>query len=187
MNKKRRIGLLTIVIFIAGLIMTVIDAVVTVTYGVIPTEPSTNFFELVINGPLWWKINPIIIITILGVGITSFVLGDDTRSSKDLFAFVPVILSFVTISLSGLGDLMSQTFLELLSGNYPLNWVQYEWWWTMYMPVPALVAALSGHSIPSGTDMIIGSFVGIVILCLIWLRYYEKISFKGIQSLVSNR
>ena len=74
MNKKKRIGLLTIVIFIAGLIMTVIDAVVTVTYGVIPTGPSTNFFELVIEGPLWWEVNPVIIITIIGVGVTAFVL-----------------------------------------------------------------------------------------------------------------
>ena len=100
---------------------------------------------------------------------------------------MPVILSFITISLSGLGDLMSQTILELLNGNNPLNWVQYEWWWTMYMPVPPLVAALAGRNIPSGTDMIIGSVIGIVILCLIWLRYYEKISFKKIQNLVSNR
>lgn len=42
MNKKKRIGLLTIVIFIAGLIMTVIGAVVTVTYGVILVEHSTR-------------------------------------------------------------------------------------------------------------------------------------------------
>lgn len=181
MNKKKRIGLLTLVIFIATMIVTVIDAIVAVTYEVLPKEPSSDFYYLVVYGPVWWKINPIILITIIGVGLTAFFLGNNTKFSKpnlrSMLQYIPLILTFVTISLSGLGDVMSQTFIELFRGNNPTGWIYYEWWWTMYMPVPALVAALAGRNIPTGIDMIIGSTIGIVIICIVWLYYYEKFSF----------
>lgn len=184
MNKKKRIGLLTLVIFIANMIITIIDAVVAVAYEVVPKEPSSDFYDLVIHGPVWWKINPIIIMTIIGVGLTAFFLGNNTKFSKpDLkstLGYVPLILTFVTISLSGLGDVMSQTFIELFRGSNPTGWIHYEWWWTRFMPAPALVAALAGHNIPTGIDMLVGSTIGIVILCIMWLYYYEKISFAKI-------
>ena len=186
MNKKKRIGLLTLVIFIATMIITIIDAVVAVTYEVVPKEPSYDFDYLVVYGPVWWKINPIIIITVIGVGLTAFFLGNNTKfskpNSKSMLGYVPLILTFVTISLSGLGDIMSQTFIELFRGNSLIGWIYYEWWWTRFMPVPALVAALAGHNIPTGIDMLIGSTIGIVIICTMWLSYYEKISFTKIIS-----
>jgi len=186
MERKKRIGLLTFVVFMAGTVMAIIDAVVTVAYGVmedVAQHSSADFSELVINGPIWWKINPIIIITIISVGVIAFLLGSDTgksiRPSKQLFELVPVFLTFVTISFSGLGDVISQTAIECLKGNNPLNWLQYEWWWTRFMPIPALIAFLAGHSVPSGTDMVIGSVVGIVILGAMWFYYYKPLNFRA--------
>ncbi|MGD8505514.1 MAG: hypothetical protein PVF15_02480 [Candidatus Bathyarchaeota archaeon] len=188
MNKKKRIGLLTFVIFIANMIITIIDAVVAVAYEVVPEQPSFDFNYLVIHGPVWWKINPIIIMTIIGVGLTAFFLGNNTKFSKPnwktVLGYMPLVLTFVTISLSGLGDIISQTFIELVRGNSLTSWIAYEWWWTMYMPVPALVAALAGHNIPTGIDMLIGSTIGIIILCIMWLYYYEKLSFTKIKGMI---
>ncbi|UCE15327.1 MAG: hypothetical protein JSV12_05455 [Candidatus Bathyarchaeota archaeon] len=184
MEKKKRIGLLTLVVFIAGTIMAIIDAVVTVSYGVMETvaeQSSAGLQELVFNGPIWWKINPIIIITIISVGVIAFLLGSDggtsTRPSKQLFELAPVFLTFVTISFSGLGDVISQSFIEFMTGNNPLNWLHKDWWWTRFMPIPAVIAFLAGHSVPTGTDMLIGSIVGISILVAMWLYYYKQLDF----------
>jgi len=186
MEKKKRIGLLTFVVFIAGTIMAVIDAVVTVSYGVMETvaeQSSADLQELVFNGPVWWKINPIIIITIISVGVIAFLLGSDigtsTRPARQLFELAPVFLTFVTISFSGLGDVISQTFIEFMTGNNPLNWLHKDWWWTRFMPIPALIAFLAGHSVPTGTDMLIGSVVGIVMLGALWLYYYKPLNFRA--------
>ena len=46
MEDKKRIGLLTLVIAIAGIVFAVVDAVVFVTYGVVPSKPSSDFFDL---------------------------------------------------------------------------------------------------------------------------------------------
>ncbi len=178
MVKKKRIGLLTVVVFIAGTIMSIIDAVVSVTYGVVPEESTTDIGELVMNGPLWWKINPIILLTIIGVGVTAFLLGNDVKLSgpvlkKQLRQLAPVFLTFAAISFSGLGDVISQTFVELLSGNSPLHWLNIEWWWTMYIPVPAVIAFLGGHRIPTGTDMAIGGVVGVLMVVALWFYYYD--------------
>lgn len=178
MEKKKRIGLLTFVVFIAGMIMTIIDAVVAVSYPVLPEEATTDLHELVFNGPVWWKINPVILLTIIGVGVTAFLLGNDVKLSgpvlkKHLSQLAPVFLTFASISFSGLGDVMSQTFIELLSGNSPLNWLNYSWWWTMYIPVPAVIAILGGHRIPTGIDMAIGAVIGILMVVALWLYYYD--------------
>ncbi|NIR86535.1 hypothetical protein GWO13_02760 [Candidatus Bathyarchaeota archaeon] len=130
-----------------------------------------------INGPVWWKINPVLLITIISVGVIAFLLGSDIGKSirpfKELFELVPVFLTFLTISFSGLGDVISQTFIECFKGNNPLNWLHYEWWWTRFMPVPALISFLAGHSVPMGTDMMAGAFVGIGILGAMWFYYYK--------------
>jgi len=182
MEKKKRIGLLTFLVFIAGTVMAILDAVVSVHYDVVPEEPSGDFLDLVISGPIWWKINPIIIITIISVGVIAFLLGSDIgtsiRPSKALFELMPVFLTFITISFSGLGDIISQTFIECMTGNSPLNWLHKEWWWTRFMPIPALIAFLAGHSVPSGTDMVIGSVVGIVILGAMWFYYFKPLDFR---------
>src|SRR4030065_2703288 len=109
MEEKKRIGVLTLVIAVAGIIFAAIDAIVSVTYAVVPPEPqSTDFFYLVINGPIWWKINPVIIITVISVGIISFLLGSDLKFSarpiKSFYGFLRLGLTFTIISLSGLGD-----------------------------------------------------------------------------------
>jgi len=186
MDKKKRIGLLTFVVFIAGTVMAIIDAVVTVSYGVMETvdeQSSADLHELVFNGPVWWKINPVIIITIISVGVIAFLLGSDIgasiRPSRELLELMPVFLTFVIISFSGLGDVISQTFIEFMKGNNPLNWLHYEWWWTRFMPIPALIAFLAGHSVPWGTDMVIGSVVGISILGAMWFYYYRPINFRA--------
>lgn len=185
MEEKKRFGLLTLVLFVAGIIVAFIDAVVSESYGVIPAEPSADFFALVVSGPVWWKIYPIIGITIKGVAIIGFLLGSDKklseRSAKYFVGFVPVILTFVIINFSGLGDIMAQTFAEILQGNNPLNWLTLEWWWTRFMPGPAVISFLMGHDVPLGIDMAIASIIGVVIIVVMWLLYYEKINFAKIR------
>ena len=181
MEEKKKIGLLTLVIAIAGIIFGFIDAVVSVTYGVIPSEQSADFLDLAINGPVWWRINTVIMSTIIGVGIIAYLIGSDKKLSAlslhEFFGLARVILTFVLISFSGLGDLMAQTFVECLTGNSPFYWVYREWWWTRFMPFPAIVTFLAGRSIPLGIDMIVASIIGIIILSVMWLQYYEKIGF----------
>jgi len=182
MEEKKKIGLLTLVIAIAGVIFAFIDAVVSVSYGVIPSEPpSDDFVELAINGPVWWRINTVIMTVIISVGIIAYLIGSDkklsVRSRNDFFGFARVILTFVLISFSGLGDLMAQTVVECLTGNSPFYWVYREWWWTRFLPFPAIVSFLAGHSVPLGIDMIVASIIGIIILSVMWLHYYEKIGF----------
>lgn len=190
MEEKKRIGFLTLVIAIAGVIIAVVDAVVSVSYGVVPTtEPSNaDFLDLAINGPVWWKINPIIVVTVISVGVVAFLLGSDLKlfanRIKSFYAFLRVALTFVIMSFSGIGDVISQTFIECLTGRSPLNWLYYDWWWTKYMPLPALIAFLMGHGVPSGIDMAVGSILGIVLLSAMWLHYYEKISFTKIKAKV---
>jgi len=185
MEEKKRIGFLTLVIALAGIIVAVIDSIVAVSYAVVPPEPTTDFFDLVINGPVWWKINPVIIITIIGVGIVGFLLGSDLKLSmrpiKSFFGFLRVALTFVIISLSGLGDIISQTFIECLTGNSPVNWLYYDWWWTRFMPLPAFIAFLVGHNVPSGIDMAVGAVIGIILLSVMWLHYYGKINLTRVR------
>lgn len=181
MEEKKKIGLLTLVLAVAGVLFAFLDAVVSVSYGVIPSEPSADFMDLAINGPVWWRVNTVIMSTIIGVGIIAYLIGSDkklsARSINDFFGFARVVLTFVLISFSGLGDLMAQTVVEWLTGNNPFCWVHREWWWTRFMPFPALVSFLAGHSVPLGSDMIVASIIGIVILSVMWLHYYEKIVF----------
>ena len=193
MEEKKRIGFLTLVITIAGIIFAAIDAIVSVTYAVVPIEPSNDFFDLVINGPIWWKINPIIIVTVTSVGIISFLLGSDLKFSskprKSFFGFLRLGLTFVIISLSGLGDILSQTFIECFMGRFPFSWIAYDWWWTRFMPIPALIALLMGHSVPSGVDMVLASTLGIILVTLMWLHYYGKLKIttgqRSINSILS--
>jgi hypothetical protein len=187
MEEKKRIGLLTLVIAIAGIVFAAIDAIVSVTYAVVPSKSSNNFFALVIDGPIWWRINPLIIITIISVGIIAFLLGGDglrlsAYSIKRFFGFVRVCLTFVIISFSGLGDVISQTFTELYTGNPPLSWLYIDWWWTKFMPLPALIVFLFGQSVPSGIDMALASAIGIILLSLMWLQYYGKLSLGKIRN-----
>jgi hypothetical protein len=188
MEEKKRIGFLTLLIAIAGIIVAVVDAVVAVSYAVIPTQPSTDFYDLVINGPVWWKLNPIIVITMISVGVVAFLLGSDLKFAanpvKSFFGFLRVALTFVIISFSGLGDVISQTFIEFLSGRHLLNWLFYDWWWTRYMPLPAALAFLFGHEIPTGIDMAVGSLLGIVLLAVMWLHYYGRLNFRIIRDKV---
>jgi len=190
MEEKKRIGFLTLVIAIAGIIVAVVDAVVSVAYGVVPpAQPAnTDFFDLAINGPVWWKINPIISITLISVGVVAFLLGSDLKLSanriRSFFGFLRVALTFAITSLSGIGDVISQTFIECLTGRNPLNWLYYDWWWTKYMPLPAVIAFLMGHGVPSGIDMAAGSLLGTVLLIVMWLHYYEKISLTKIRAKV---
>jgi len=185
MEEKKKIGLLTLVIAIAGVIFAFIDAVVSESYGVIPLEPSEpNFIDLAINGPVWWRINTVIMNTIIGVGIIAYLIGSDKKLSAlslhDFSGLARVVLTFVVISISGIGDLMAQTFVECLRGNSPFYWVHRQWWWTKFMPFPAVVSFLAGHEAPWGSDMIVASLIGIIILSVMWLHYYEKISFTRI-------
>jgi len=152
--------------------------------------PQT-FFDLVINGPVWWKINPIIIITLISVGFIAYLLGSDMKLSanplKSFYGFLRVALTFVITSLSGIGDIISQTFIEFLTGNSPLNWLHYDWWWTKYMPLPAVIAFLVGHSVPSGFDMMAAAISGIILLSIMWLHYYGKFKFIKIRDKVQGR
>ena len=190
MEDKKRLGLLTLVISIAGIVFAFIDAIVAVNYAVIPSEPSTDFFDLVINGPIWWKINPLIIITQVSVGIVAFLLGSDLKFSmqpvKSFFGFLCVGLTFLIVSLSGLGDIISQTFIECLMGRFPFGWLAYDWWWTRFMPIPAVIAFLLGHSVPSGTDMALGSIIGTILLIIMWLEYYGKLKLVEMSSRVAS-
>lgn len=186
MEEKKRIGLLTLVIAVAGVVFAAIDAIVSVTYAVVPSDPSGDFFELVINGPIWWKINPIIIGTLISVGIVAFLLGSDLKFSADpvksFFGFLRMVVTFLIVSLSGLGDIVSQTFIECFTGRFPFGWITYDWWWTRFMPIPAVVAFLTGHSVPTGVDMVLASIVGLVLLSVMWLHYYGKLDLARTRS-----
>jgi len=185
MDEKKKIGILTLVIAIAGVLFAFIDALVSVSYGVIPSRPSADFVDLVVNGPLWWRINPVIVTTIISVAIIGYLIGGDKKLSErpisDFFGLGRVIITFVLISVSGLGDLMAQTFVEILTGNAPFYWLYREWWWTRFMPFPAVVTFLMGRNAPLGTDMLMASIIGIIILIIIWLQYYEKLAFTKIR------
>ena len=185
MEEKKRIGLLTLAVAVAGVVFAAIDAIVSVTYAVVPSEPSGDFFDLVINGPIWWKINPIIFGTLISVGIIAFLLGSDLKLSahpiKSFFGFLRMVLTFLIISLSGLGDIVSQTFIECFTGRFPFGWLSYDWWWTRFMPIPAIVAVLTGHSVPSGVDMALASMIGLILLSVMWLHYYGKLNLELIR------
>lgn len=189
MEEKKRIGFLTLVIAIAGIIFAAIDALVSLTYAVVPPEPSNDFFDLVINGPIWWKINPVIIITLISVGIIAFLLGSDGKFTiypvKRFYGFLRLGLTFVIISLSGLGDILSQTFNEIFAGHYAFSWLTIDWWWTRFMPIPALIAFLIGHNVPTGIDMVIGSVLGVILLVFMWLHYYGKLNLAKIRNITS--
>jgi uncharacterized membrane protein (Fun14 family) len=49
------------------------------------------------------------------------------------------------------------------------------------MPIPALIAFLIGHSVPSGIDMALGSAIGIILLSVMWLNYYGKLNLTKIR------
>jgi len=190
MEEKKRIGLLTLVIAVAGIVFAAIDAIVSVTYAVVPSEPSGDFFDLVINGPIWWKINPIIFGTLISVGILAFLLGSDLKFSahpvKSFYGFLRMVVTFLIVSLSGLGDIVSQTFIECFTGRFPFGWLTYDWWWTRFMPIPAIVAVLTGHSVPSGIDMALASIIGLILLSVMWLHYYGKLNLERISNSLGN-
>ena len=186
MEAKKRIGFLTLIIAIAGIVFAAIDAIVSVTYAVVPPDLSGDFYSVVWNSPIWWKINPIIIIMIITVGIIAFLLGSDWKFAgspiKSFFGFLRVALTFVIMSLSGLGDIISQTFIEILSGHFPLNWLYIEWYWTKFMPLPAVLAFLGAHDVPSGIDMALASALGMVLITVMWLHYYNKLNFQQLKT-----
>jgi hypothetical protein len=187
MEEKKRLGFLTLLIAVAGIVIAAIDAIVSVTYAVVPPEgSSTDFMDLVINGPIWWKINPIIVITIITLGIVAFLIGSDWKFAgnpiKSFYGFLRVALTFIIMSLSGLGDIISQTFIEIFSGHFPLNWLYMDWWWTRFMPIPAVIAFLGGHVYPTGIDMALGSILGIVLITLMWLHYYDRLNFMQMKT-----
>jgi len=187
MEEKKRLGFLTLLIAIAGIVIAAIDAIVSVTYAVVPPDTSgQSFSDLVLYGPIWWKINPIIIITIITLGIVAFLIGSDWKFAgnpiRSFYSFLRVALTFVIISLSGLGDIISQTFIEILYGHFPLNWLYIDWYWTKFMPLPAVLAFLGGHEVPSGIDMALASALGMVLITLMWLHYYDRLNFMHLKT-----
>jgi len=186
LEKKKKIGYLTILLFFTCLALTFIDAIMAVNYPILPETPSDDFYDLVVNGPIWWKINPMIIFMVIAVGIASFVIGNETerdiKHPRELKAFTPLILTFVFISISGLGDLMSQTIIEVLCHRQPFSWINYGWWWTKFVSFPFIISSLFMHDVPTGLDMIISSAIGIVLLVLVWLIYFNKFKLKYFNS-----
>ena len=187
MEAKKRLGFLTLLIAIAGIVIAAIDAIVSVTFAVVPPDTSgKSFSDLVLYGPIWWKINPIIVITTITLGIVAFLIGSDWKFAgnpmKSFFSFLRVALTFIIMSLSGLGDIISQTFIEILSGHFPLNWLYIEWYWTKFMPLPAVLAFLGGHEVPSGIDMGVASALGMVLITVMWLHYYDKLNFLQMKT-----
>jgi len=192
-EKKKKIGILTILLQSASMVFTFIDAIVAVNYPVMP-EPSADFTKLVMEGPIWWKINPILFMVLISVGVFAFILGNDTerdvKQPKEWRAFLPLVFTFLIISASGLGDAMSQSFIEILSGNNPFYWLIRDWWWTKFLPLPFVVSTLRLHPVPTGLDMLICSVIGIFLLGLMWLRYYEvgglqKLKFFGQRGILT--
>ena len=187
MEEKKRLGFLTLLIAVAGIVIAAIDAIVSVTYAVVPPDTSSqSFSDLVLYGPIWWKINPIIIITIITLGIVAFLIGSDWKFAgnpiKSFYSFLRVALTFVIISLSGLGDIISQTFIEVFSGHFPLDWLYIDWYWTKFMPLPAVLAFLGGHEVPSGIDMALASALGMALIILMWLHYYDRLNFMHLKT-----
>lgn len=183
-EKKKKIGILTMLLFSASMVFTFIDAVVAVNFPSSMPEPTEDLYELVIEGSIWWKINPILFMVLISVGVFAFILGNDTerdvKQPKEWRAFLPLVSTFLIISASGLGDAISQTFIEVLRGNSPFYWLARDWWWTKALPLPFVVSTLRLHSVPTGLDMLICSVIGIFLLGLMWLRYYNV---GGLQKL----
>jgi len=50
-----------------------------------------------------------------------------------------------------------------------------------------VIAFLVGHGVPSGIDMAVASILGIVLLAVMWLHYYEKLRFTKIRDKVLQR
>jgi hypothetical protein len=195
-EKKKKIGILTMLLQSASMVFTFIDALVAVNYPVLPEVPSADFTELVIEGPIWWKINPILFMVLISVGVFAFILGNDTerdiKRPKEWRAFLPLVFTFIIISASGLGDAISQSFIEILSGNSPLYWLARDWWWTKFLPLPFVVSTLRLHAVPTGLDMLICSVIGIFLLGLMWLRYYDvgglqKLKFFGQRGILAKK
>lgn len=176
-EKKKKIGILTLLLFSASMVFTFIDAVVAVNFPSSMPDPTEDLYELVIGGSIWWKINPILFMVLISVGVFAFVLGNDTerdvKRPKEWRAFLPLVFTFLIISASGLGDAISQSFIEILRGNSPLYWLARDWWWTKALPLPFVVSTLRLHSVPTGLDMLICSVIGIFGVGLMWLRYYD--------------
>ena len=116
-------------------------------------------------------------IVLISVGVLAFILGNDTerdiKRPKEWRAFLPLVFTFLIISASGLGDAMSQSFIEVLRGNSPFYWLARDWWWTKFLPLPFVVSTLLLHPVPTGLDMLICSVIGIFGVGLMWLRYYD--------------
>lgn len=56
------------------------------------------------------------------------------------------------------------------------------------MPIPALIAFLAGHGVPSGIDMVLASIAGLILLSVMWLHYYGKLNVEKLRiSLVGVR
>jgi len=185
-EKKKKIGILTVLLVSASMVFTFIDALVAVNFpSSMPLERTEDFHELVIEGPIWWKINPILFMVLISVGVFAFVLGNDTerdvKQPKEWRAFLPLVFTFLIISASGLGDAISQSFIEILSGNSPLYWLTRDWWWTKFLPLPFVVSTLLLHPVPTGLDMLICSVIGIFGLGLMWLRYYDVGVFQKLK------
>jgi hypothetical protein len=120
------------------------------------------------------------------LGIVAFLIGSDWKFAgnpmKSFFGFLRIALTFVIISLSGLGDIISQTFIECLYGNFPLTWIHREWYWTKFMPLLAVLAFLGGHEVPSGIDMALASALGMVLITVMWLHYYGRLDSLHIKA-----
>lgn len=113
----------------------------------------------------------IIILTIFTiVGVLAFLFGREGKLfSRDYRRLILVGLIPVILMISGAFDLISATVIEYLRSNQPLNWMNYgEWWWIVYHPFPRISAAIVGHTHPLGTDMIVGSVGGVIILVIIF-------------------
>jgi len=123
---------------------------------------------------------------LISVGILAFLLGSDLKFSahpvKSFYGFLRMVVTFLIVSLSGLGDIVSQTFIECFTGRFPFGWFTYDWWWTRFMPIPAIVAVLTGHSVPSGIDMALASIIGLILLSVMWLHYYGKLNLERISN-----
>ena len=183
MEKKKRIAILTLMLFLVGVILAFFDALVGEVYQVIPEQrPATGFKDLVLSGPIWWKINSSIQTLIIFVGIVSYLLGASISKRSIRFHFTDILLvifTFLIISASGFGDIIAQSFIEILRGNNPFFWIGHEWWWTTYLPLPWLLTVVSGLVYPTGMTMLVGSVIGIALLVSMWAYYLKFYKSKG--------
>lgn len=176
---KKNIIYLGIFIAISTIALAVIDGTMCVWQGTCGIEkiPPKGLLQWWTEVLWWWIIVPIILGLVTVSGLIGFLLGSKLKlSSKDVWGLILVGLTPIIFMISGLFDLISGTTIASLRGEGPLGWANWpDWWVTVYLPFPAILARLADRVYPLPIDVVIGSITGILLLFGLWFHFYKYV------------